>query len=318
MTRGYGSVHVANHESRDAVLDHLPNRAEIDPDHRRARSHGLGHRETEPFRNGRQMQARPGVPKHLVALLRPHWPDEVKVITQARTDLGLEVVVVLNDTGDNELSSGGLSYVDCQVHALVGMNAADEDQRLSGFRPKREVLQTDTVIDRGDVGQVRVAVGIAYRDKMGMSVGSIDEAKLVEREAMHGCDNRCGDEARVSQRHEVVVTVDEVKLACPLHGCSEVQKLPYLRLEGRILGVWPRDDRFKGRTGERITRGEERDVIAAANQSLAQVCDYRFPCPVLTRWRAPGNGAEHGDLHPVSRPRITVSTTTLGHRVGSK
>ena len=79
-------------------------------------------------------------------------------------DLVVEVLLVLDDAGDVESSSGTPGDLDGGGGALVGVDSTEEQQVFSWCRMEGEVGGADSVVDRGEVVQVRVAVGVADRD----------------------------------------------------------------------------------------------------------------------------------------------------------
>ena len=102
-------------------------------------------------------------------------------------------------------------------------------------------------------------------------------------------------EPRVGQREEVEVVVDEVELAGPLEDLRDVQRLPDLGVDRRVLLVADGADRMQAGAGQRVAGSEQRDVHPSADQTLGEQRDHLLPGSVVARRRAPGDGREHGD-----------------------
>lgn len=98
-------------------------------------------------------------------------------VVEVRFDLVAEVRLVLDDAGDVEAASGSAGDVDRVAGALVGVDASEVEEVVSGCRGDGEGGGVDAVMDRGRVVQVGVPVGVADRDVVGGGV-----VALVDRE----------------------------------------------------------------------------------------------------------------------------------------
>ncbi len=137
-------------------------------------------------------------------------------------------------------------------------------------------------------------VGVADRDVVAAVVVSLeDRDDLLRREPVDRGDDRRLDQAAVRERQEVEVVVDQVELRCALEHRGDVQALPHLGVELRVLRV-PGGDRADQRRGrQRVGGGEQRDVHAARDQPFRQERDELLPRAVVARRHPPRDRGQH-------------------------
>ena len=104
---------------------------------------------------------------------------------EMRFDQLPEVALILDDPGDDQRQPGPARDLDRPMGALVGMDAAEEQQVVPGLIAEGERGEVDAVVDRRGVGQVRVPVRIADRDVVpDVVVGAVDRHDPLRREAV--------------------------------------------------------------------------------------------------------------------------------------
>ena len=87
---------------------------------------------------------------------RSDRPDVAHPIpVDPRRDEVIEVGLVLNGTGDHQHPPGPLGDVDRVRGALVGMDAAEDDELVTAGRGELDAVEVDPVIDGPAVVQVR-------------------------------------------------------------------------------------------------------------------------------------------------------------------
>ena len=107
----------------------LRHRAPPERDHRRPAGHRLDDAEPERLLEVDEMQERASAAEQLDPLRRPDRPDVPDpVAVDPRGDVLVEVPLVLDDPGDHERHPGALGDLDRLGGALVGMDAAEEEQ----------------------------------------------------------------------------------------------------------------------------------------------------------------------------------------------
>ena len=182
--------------------------------------------------------------------------------------------------------------------ALVRVDAAEEQQVLAAHGVERKVLERDAVVDRRGVAQVGMAIGVADGDvRDAILIALEDRHDPLGREAVDRRHERGVDEAREGERHEVGLVVDEIELARALEDVSDVEQLPDLGVDGRVLGVGTRAHAGERAGRERVERREQRDVDAAGDERLGEQAGDELPGAVVARRRAPRDRREHGDTH---------------------
>ena len=145
-----------------------------------------------------------------------------------------------------------------------------------------------------------MAVGIADRDVVdAILVGLEGRQDAFRREAVDRRHHRRLHQPRECERHEVGLVVNEVELAGALEDMGDVEHLPDLGVDGRVLGIGRRADTGELARGPAIQRGEQRDVDAARDQRLGQQAGDQLPRTIVARRRAPRDRSEHGDTHAI-------------------
>ena len=133
-----------------------------------------------------------------------------------------------------------------------------------------------------------MAVGSADRDVVAARVVLLEHGNdLLGRKAVDRRHDRCVDQAAVRQRQEVETIVDHVELACAFEHRRDVQSLPGLRIQRRILRVAGRcrADEASSRNG--IGSREQGDVDSSPDQPFRQQGGELFPRAVAPRRHAP-------------------------------
>ena len=292
------AVDVVDEEAGAAGTDDLGHRPERVRDHRCPGGQRLDDREPERLGETDQVQQRQRAAEQLVALLRADRP-EVRHAgrLEVRFDELPEVVAVLDDPGDDQRKPCSPSHLDGPMGALVGMDAAEEQQVLAGLIAEGEGGEVDAVVDRRVVGQVRMAVRVADRDVVrDVVVGPVDRDDPLGREAVDGRHDRRRHQPAVGERQEVELVAQHVEPAGPLERRRVVQAFVHLDVvaagillvAARGLGVQP-----PRRAG--IGGGEQRDVVAEGDQSLRERGRHLLPRPVVARRSAVCDGGEHAD-----------------------
>ncbi len=92
---------------------------------------------------------------------------------------------------------------------------------------------------------------------------------------------------------------------------GDVEHLPHLGVDGRVLGIGPRADAGELAGRERVLRREQGDVDAARHQRLGQQARHQLPRAVVARRRAPGDRRQHGDTHAMRPSRVGRSTVRM-------
>jgi len=94
----------------------------------------------------------------------------------------------------------------------------------------------------------------------------------------------------IRQRHEVVVAVDEVKLARMLKRFGNMKVFGYLRIDGGILFVSLIDHGSKRARVSESPVAKQSYIPAAGGESFCDVARDCLPRPILPGRRSPGNG----------------------------
>ena len=172
-----------------------------------------------------------------------------------------------------------------------------EEQEVVARRPlKLELAQVDAVVDRGDVVEPLVPVGIADRDVVAAPVVLLEDGNdLLRREPVDRRHDRGVDQAAVGQRQEVEAVVDHVELARALEHRRDVQRLPDLRVQRRILGVAGRRRADEASGRDRVGGGEQGDVDSSPDQPLGQQRGELLPRPVPARRYPPRDRRQNRD-----------------------
>jgi len=267
------------------VIDQLRHRAESEGNDRCPGGHRLDDRQAERLGEADQVQQGQRTTQQAVALGRPHRPDVGDVAAQLRLHLLAEVPLVLHDPGDHQRHPGAASNLDRQVGALVRMDPAEEQQIAAGLRHEGEPGQVDAVVDGRGVAQVRVSIGVADRDVVRVIVvGPEDREDPFGGEPVDGGDHRGRHQPAVGQRQEIELIGHQIELARPLEGRRDVQASVDLGIDGDVFLVTGRRFTVQSSRGQRISGGEQRDIVAEAHQALGQRGRDLLPGPV-TAWR---------------------------------
>ena len=80
-------------KARESVLNHFTARTEIPCDHRNARRIGFGQHQPKPFRDGIEMQERPGAAKQFVLAFDADRTDVADLRTQVGFDLVAKILL---------------------------------------------------------------------------------------------------------------------------------------------------------------------------------------------------------------------------------
>src|SRR5918996_4331743 len=214
----------ADQETGLPVLDDLAAGAEIHGDHGHARGIGLGQDQAKPFRDRVQVQQRACRCEQLVFACHTHGPDVVgSLAIEMRFDSLVEIGLVLHDAGDDQAPPTQARDLDREMNALVRMDAAEKDQVITGAFLERIEREIDPVVYSRQIVQRGGAVGVADGDVVAVAIFFIDRHDFGGGEAMNGGQNRCPDQATVTQSHEVVVAVNQVEFVSVLECFSDVK-----------------------------------------------------------------------------------------------
>ena len=74
----------------------------------------------------------------------------------------------------------------------------------------------------------------------------------------------------IGEGQEVEAVVNDVEFRCPLEDLRNMEALGDLRIESGIFGPTSRDHAAQGGGRLRITRGEQRHLVAPGHQPLGQ------------------------------------------------
>ena len=137
-------------------------------------------------------------------------------------------------------------------------------------------------------------VGVADRDVVPARVVLLEDREdALRREAVDRRHHGRLDEAAVGERQEVEAVVEDVELRRALERGGDVERLPHLRVERRILGVPRRRAPDEARARDRVGRREQRHVDASLDQTLRQEGCEQLPRPVTPRGHSPRDRGEH-------------------------
>ncbi len=179
--------------------------------------------------------------------------------------------------------------LDGEMDALVRMDAAEKDQVLTGAFLERVEREIDPVVDGRQIIQCRGAVGVADGDVIAVAIFFIDRHDFGRGEAMDGGQNRCLDQAAVTQSHEVVVAVNEVELGGVLERFRDVKVFGHLGIGGGVLLIALVDHGVEPGAGDRVPGGEQGHVPAARDQAFGEVAGHRLPGAVVPGRGPPGD-----------------------------
>src|SRR5437764_15198882 len=112
---------------------------------------------------------------------------------------------------------------------------------------------------------------------------------------MDGREHRRLDQPSVSQRHEVVVAVDEVKLSRMLEHFRDVEVFSDFGIARGILFISPVHYGMQMSAGHRIPGSEQGYIPAPRYQSFGNVAGHRLPGAIVPRRRSPGYRRQNRD-----------------------
>ena len=299
---------LVDEEAGDAVLDQFGHGSPIAGDHGGAAGHGLDHGEAKGLVEIDQMEERARRPQHPRASLAT---DRTVVDDTFAVDCGcdpaLVIGLILNDTRHHQAAPGSLRSFDGLGCALVGMDATEEQEVFAAARVERKLVERDSVMDRGCVAELRMAIGRADRDVGdAVLVALEDRHDAFGRQAVDGRDDRGFDQTRETERHEVGLVVNEIELTGALEDVSDVQELPDLGIDGRVLGVRMRTDAGEGPAREGVGGGKQGDVDAASDEGLGEQARDELPGAIVA-WRgAPRDRRQHGDTQGMPSFRLAM------------
>ena len=204
-------------------------------------------------------------------------------------DLLVEVGLVLHDAGDDQASPAQARDLDREMNALVRMDAAEKDQVIAGAFLERVEREIDPVVDGRQIVQCGGAVGVADGDVVAVAILFIDRHDFGRGEAMDGGQNRCPDQAAVTQSHEVVVAVNQVELVGVLERFRDVKVFGHLGVGGGVFLVALVNHGVEPGAGDRVPGGEQGHVPAARDQAFGKVAGHRFPGAVVPGRCPPGD-----------------------------
>ena len=145
-------------------------------------------------------------------------------------DRSLEVLVVLNDPRDDQRQTGRLGDVDSLDGPFLGMDSSEEEEVVPRPLPRLERVHVDAVVNRRDVVEALVPVGVADRDVVPPRVVLLeDRDDLLRREAVDRGDHGRVDQIAVRERQEVEAVVDHVEVSRSFEQRRDMEGLPDLR-----------------------------------------------------------------------------------------
>ena len=110
------------------------------------------------------MQERSCAAEQLPARVTPNGSDVAHAPpVDSRFDEPLEIVAVLDDPGDRQRHARTLGHLDRFNGPLVRVDPPKEQEILARLTLEVELAQIDPVVDRGNVVEVFVPVGVADR-----------------------------------------------------------------------------------------------------------------------------------------------------------
>ncbi len=235
--------------------------------------HAIRLHDTEPERliEVDEMKQRPSASEDLLTAVRTHRPQIGHVVpVEVRRHQTLEVLAVMDDPGNHEGNPCPGGNIDGGRRPLVGMDPPEEDQR-DAARADIEGLDVDAVMDRRRVRQRRVPVGIADRHVVNpIRVLQVDGQRGVGGEPVDGGEDRRVNEPGVREWEEVETVVDDVEFGGAFEHGRDMQRLPCLGVEGRVLGVAGGSHTHQPCRGYRIGGRKQRDVDPAVDEALRQ------------------------------------------------
>jgi hypothetical protein len=155
-------------------------------------------------------------------------------------------------------------------------------------------VHVDAVANRRRVLELLVPVGFTYRDVVADVVIALEDGQdPLGREAVDRRHDRRGDQAAVGERQIVEAVVDQIELAGTLERSGDVQRLPDLRVQCRVLCIPRRCRADQACARDRVRGGEQRDVDPACDQPFGQERGELLPRSVVARRHPPGDRREY-------------------------
>ena len=153
-----------------------------------------------------------------------------------------------------------------------------------------------------------MAVGVADRDIVDAILVRFEGGQDAFRgEAVDRRHHRRLHQPREGERHEIGLVVNEIELARALEDMGDVEHLPHLGVDGRVLGIGRRAHAGERARGLAVLGGEQGDVDAARHQRLGQQARDQLPRTIVARRGAPGDRRQHGDAQAVVLPCLRQS-----------
>src|ERR1700761_6986666 len=163
------------------------------------------------------------------------------------------------------------------MHALVRMDAPNEDQVLTTTPPLGIEREINPVVDRSKVVERGRAIGIADGNEVSVAVLLIHLHDFGRREAVDGGQHWSLDQARVAERHKVIVAMNQVELRRMLKRLGNVQVFGYLGIKRTIFFVPLLDNGMQARPCNRIPGCKEGHVPSSGYEALGDIAGHRLP-----------------------------------------
>ena len=127
---------------------------------------------------------------------------------------------------------------------------------------------------------------------------------------MDRCEYWSLDQPAVGQRHEVVVTVYEIKLRSALERFGDVQVFDHFGIDRGILFISTIYDGVKVSAGYRISGRKQRYIPPTRDKAFSDIARHRLPGSVTPRRRSPCHGRQdsHSLVIDVMLRHLCVST----------
>src|SRR5438105_9887609 len=95
------------------------------------------------------------------------------------------------------------------------------------------------------------------------------------------------------------MVVDDVEAARLLERIRDMERLPYLWIEGGVFLQGSRTDSVETSLRDAVRRSEQRHVDTTLDESFREEGHHALPGAVVARRYAPRDGREHRDAHGV-------------------
>ena len=206
------------------MADQLRHAAAPERDDRRPTRHGFHDRQAERFLERDRVQQRQRAAQQRVAPLGPDAPDVANALAvELALHLLAEVRLVLDDAGDDQRVTRAARDLDRFPGALVGVDAAEEEQVVVRLFPEAEPLDVDPMVNGGYVVELGLPVGLADRHVEGAAVVlAIDRQDPRRGEPVDRRHDGRPDEAGIGEREKVEVVVDDIEVSRALEDLGDV------------------------------------------------------------------------------------------------